>query len=70
MEEFLKFIAGILEVEKDTLSLDTEQSDVETWDSLMQLRLVGEIETKYGIKIPMDKISKLTTLRDFYQYIE
>ena len=28
MEEFLKFIAGILEVEKDTLSLDTEQSDV------------------------------------------
>jgi acyl carrier protein len=70
MEEFLKFIAGILEVEKDTLSLDTEQSDVETWDSLMQLRLVGEIETKYGIMIPMDKISKLTTLRDFYQYIE
>ena len=70
MEEFLKFIAGILEVEKETLSLDTEQSDVETWDSLMQLRLVGEIETKYGIMIPMDKISKLTTLRDFYQYIE
>lgn len=70
MEEFLEFIADVLEVNKDTLSLDTEQKDIETWDSLMQLRLVGEIETKYGIMIPMDKISKLTTLRDFYQYVE
>lgn len=44
MEEFLSFIADILEVDKSTLTLETSQDDVETWDSLMQLRLLGEIE--------------------------
>lgn len=70
MEEFLNFMAEILEVDKDTLSLKTAQADVETWDSLMQLRLVGELEAKYGIMVPMDDISKITTLGDFFQFVK
>ena len=54
MEEFLSFIADILEVDKSTLTLETSQDDVETWDSLMQLRLLGEIEAKYGVMIPRE----------------
>ena len=63
MEEFLSFIADILEVDKNTLTL-------ETWDSLMQLRLLGEIEAKYGVMIPMEQISTIKKLNDFYQYIK
>ena len=70
MEEFLSFIADILEVDKSTLTLETSQDDVETWDSLMQLRLLGEIEAKYGVIIPMEQISTIKKLNDFYQYIK
>ena len=70
MEKFLSFIADILEVDKSTLSLETSQDDVETWDSLMQLRLLGEIEAKYGVMIPMERISTIKKLNDFYQYIK
>lgn len=70
MEEFLSFIADILEVDKSTLTLETSQDDVETWDSLMQLRLLGEIEAKYGVMIPMEQISTIRKLDDFYQYIK
>lgn len=70
MEKFLSFIADILEVDKSTLSLETSQDDVETWDSLMQLRLLGEIEAKYGVMIPMEQISTIKKLNDFYQYIK
>ena len=70
MEEFLSFIADILEVDKNTLTLETSQDDVETWDSLMQLRLHGEIEAKYGVMIPMERISTIKKLNDFYQYIK
>lgn len=70
MEEFLSFIADILEVDKSTLTLETSQDDVETWDSLMQLRLLGEIEAKYGVMIPMEQISTIRKLNDFYQYIK
>ena len=70
MEEFLSFIADILEVDKNTLTLETSQDDVETWDSLMQLRLLGEIEAIYGVMIPMERISTIKKLNDFYQYIK
>lgn len=70
MEEFLSFIADILEVDKSTLTLETSQDDVETWDSLMQFRLLGEIEAKYGVMIPMEQISTIKKLNDFYQYIK
>lgn len=70
MEEFLTFMAEILEKERGALTLETSQNDVETWDSLMQLRLLGEVETKYGIMIPMDQISTLTTLGDFYEFVK
>lgn len=68
MEEFLGFMAEILEV--DTLTLETKQEDVETWDSLMQLRLVGEIEMKYGVMLPMDEIANITTIGGFYQFVK
>lgn len=68
MEEFLGFMADILEV--DTLTLETKQEDVETWDSLMQLRLVGEIEMKYGVMLPMDEIANITTIGGFYQFVK
>ena len=70
MEEFLSFIADILEVDKNTLTRETSQDDVETWDSLMQLRLLGEIGAKYGVMIPMERISTIKKLNDFYQYIK
>ena len=70
MEEFLSFMAEILETDKEKLTLETAQEDVETWDSLMQLRLLGEIEAKYGVMIPMERISTIKKLNDFYQYIK
>lgn len=70
MEEFLAFMAGILEVDQASLTLETSQDDVQTWDSLMQLRLLGEVEAKYGCMIPIDQVSALKTLGDFYQFVK
>lgn len=70
MEEYLAFIAEILEVNPEELSLETRAENVETWDSLMQLRLMGEVETKYGVMIPLDAVAELKTLGDFYQFVK
>lgn len=70
MEEFLSFMAEILETDWEKLTLETTQEEVEIWDSLMQLRLVGEVEAKYGVTIPMDAVSTITTLGGFYQFVK
>ncbi|MFT4144619.1 MAG: acyl carrier protein [Mobilitalea sp.] len=70
MEDFLKFIADIMEVPIEIIDLSTSQNDLIEWDSLMQLRLLSEIESKYKVSIPYEDVSKIKTLEGFYQYIK
>ena len=70
MKEFLDFIAEIMEVDPSELSEDTAYGQFDKWDSLMHLRLVMEIEEKYGIEISINEIPSIKTLKDFYKYIE
>lgn len=69
MEDFLGFIARIFEVDKGILDLKTSRDDIDVWDSLMQVRLVAEIEENYHVEIPFDKISEINILGDFYSFI-
>lgn len=68
MQEFLKFIATVMEVPPSEITLDTEYGKFEKWDSLMHMRLVMEIEDKYGVEIPIDKVPEIKTLRDLYNF--
>ncbi|TFC70142.1 acyl carrier protein [Cryobacterium sp. TMS1-20-1] len=70
MNQFLLFVASIFEVEPSTLSGDTEYNSIPQWDSLMQLRLIGEIEDKYSVEIPIDEIPNLKALSDFYAWLQ
>lgn len=70
MNDFLEFIAEIFEVDASELSPETAHGEIAKWDSLMHIRLVAEIEDKYGVEIPIDEIPEIKTLADFYRYIE
>lgn len=70
MRDFIIFIAGIMEVDPSELNEDTAYGTIESWDSLMHLQMVMEIEEEYGVEIPIDEIPKIKTLKDFYRYIE
>lgn len=69
MEEFLKFVAEIMEVNVKELSAETEYQSISQWDSLMHLRLVAEIEEKYEIEIPIEQVPDIKTLYNFYEYV-
>lgn len=64
-EGFLGFVAMVLGVERGTISLETGYGAIPEWDSVMHLRLVMEIQEKYGVDIPIEKVPELKTLRDF-----
>lgn len=68
MQEFLAFIAGIFEVDVSDLSEDTAYEVYEKWDSMMQLRLVMEVEEKYDVNIPLEEVVNIRSLKDLYQY--
>ena len=68
--DFLNFVAGILEVPRESISLETAYESIPEWDSVMQLRLTLEIGTEYDVEIPVDEIANIKTLGGFYNYIQ
>lgn len=69
-ERFLEFVANLFDVDASAINLDTAYGTIPEWDSLMQLRLVGELEDEFGADIPIDAVAELKTLRDFFKYME
>ena len=70
MQEFLNFVADIMEVDVEEISENTAYGQFEKWDSLMHLRLVMEVEGEYDIEIPIDDVPNIKTLKDLYKYTQ
>lgn len=68
-KEFLNFVADILEVSPDSISMQSSH-DEGVWSSLMHIRLVAEISAEYGVDIPIDEVPDIHTLGDFYKYVK
>ena len=70
MQDFLNFIAKVMEVDPSEITEGTAYGEHKKWDSLMHMRLVMEVEEEYGTEIPIDEVPEIRTLKDFYKYIE
>ena len=68
-DEFLEFVATVLGVSCEGLLLATAYGAISEWDSVMHLRLVMEIQDRYGVDIPLEKVPELKTLGDFYAFV-
>lgn len=64
-EAFLTFAAEVLKAPRETISGDSEMGTVPTWDSVAQLRLVMEAESRFGSHYPLELIPELKKLDDF-----
>lgn len=69
-QEFLTFVASILDVPVEKISLATGYESISEWDSVMQLRLTLEIGSEYGVEIPVDEIANIKTLGQFFAYVK
>lgn len=67
-KDFLSFVAGVLDVAPESISMDTAYESIPEWDSVMQLRLTLEISSEYDVEIPVDEIADIKTLAGFYKY--
>ena len=70
MQDFLSFVAGIMQVDVSELSEMTRYKEFKKWDSLMHMRLVMEVEEMYNVEIPIDEIPNIKTLNDLYQFVK
>lgn len=68
-EKVIALIAEVLMVTDGTIKEDTMMADLEEWDSLAHVMLIGELEEKLGIFIPLEEAVELTGVADILRYI-
>ena len=69
-ETLIAIVARTLRVPTSKLTLDTGPGDLEVWDSLAQINIVSEIETEFGVSIPIEAVAEIQHIRDFLLYLE
>lgn len=66
-EKVIALIESALNVEKGTITEDTKIEDVEQWDSLAHVMIIGELEEKLGISIPLEEAIELTSVKELFE---
>lgn len=58
-EKLREVFADVFDDEDVEITDQTVSSDIEGWDSLMHITLIGVIEDEFGIKFDMEVLSKM-----------
>lgn len=66
-EKILALIEEVLKVPSGTITVDTKAEDVEEWDSLAHVMLIGELEDRLGISIPLDEAIEITSVKEILE---
>ncbi len=69
MKEFIEYVAQIMGVGISEIGPETKYKEFAKWDSLMMLTLIMELEDKYSVSIPMEKVGAIKTLSDLYDLV-
>lgn len=63
-EKIIALIEEALMLPEGTITENTKIDDVEAWDSLAHVMIIGELEEKLGISIPLDEAIEITCVKD------
>lgn len=66
-EQIIALITEILKVEPGTITEDTKIGDVEEWDSLAHVMIIGELDEKLNISLPLDEAVEITSVKELLE---
>jgi len=65
--EVLITISNVLKAEVDE---NTMKIDVPSWDSLKHIQLIMEVEEKFGVEIPIERVPEIDSVSVLLKLIE
>lgn len=66
-KDIIALIEEILQVPAGTVTPDTRIEDVEEWDSLAHVMIMGELESRLNISIPLEDAIEMTSVRELLE---
>lgn len=69
LEKLQGIIAGQLNIEADTIKLESRFKEDLNADSLDLFELIMSLEDEYGVEIPAEDLEKIATVQDVCDYL-
>ena len=66
-EKILALMEEVLQVPEGMVTEDTTMDDLEEWDSLAHVMLIGELESRLGIEIPLEEAVEITSVKEILE---
>ena len=66
-EKIIALIEDMLQVEKGSVHKETLIEDVENWDSLTHVAIIGELEEKLGISVPLEQSVEIESVGELLE---
>jgi acyl carrier protein len=66
-EKIIALMEEVFAVPSGTITIDTKAEDIEEWDSVAHVMLIGELEEKLGISIPLDEAIEITSVKELLE---
>lgn len=66
-EKIIALIEKTLNLDAGTLNENTRIDEVEGWDSLVHVLIIGELESDLGISIPLDEAIEITSVSELFE---
>ena len=63
-EKIIALITEILQVPEGTVTETPLMEDLEVWDSVAQVMIIGELESRLGISVPLEEAMEMTGVAD------
>ncbi len=67
-EEFITELEEIFQLDEGTLNLSQKLEDMEEWDSMAALALIGLFDSMLSKELPADEITKFETIEDIIKF--
>ena len=68
-ERLNEVFQNVFDDEDITVDRDTTADDIEDWDSLEHIRLIGAVEREFGVKFTMKEVSTMKNVGEMMDII-
>ncbi len=66
-EKIIALIEETLELEPGTVTENSMIDEIEGWDSLAHVLIIGELENQLDISIPLDEAVEITSVKELFE---
>ena len=66
-EKIIAVIESTLNLPSGTLNEKTKIEEVEGWDSLAHVLIIGELESSLGISIALDEAIEISSVKELFE---